>query len=304
MDSGNSTPVQSAPSTPSTPGAPLFAKYRSNNSSERAWYPYGCNSLKADRCKCFPPELWRKAEPFFRRPSVILLCRKVLSEFLGTFIMIFAAAGSSIVNEKTGGKLALLGLAGSAGLVVTIVISSTGHVSGAHINPAVTIAFATFRHFPWTQVPVYIVAQLLGSTCASFALKGIFHPYMHGGVTVPSGANSQAFSLEFIITFVLMFVVLAVSTDKRAVGELAGIVVGCTVTLNNFIAAPYTGASMNPVRSLGPALAAGNFKGIWVYIVAPITGALLGAASYTFLAGNGNPDSEAKQSTATLEDQH
>jgi aquaporin NIP len=251
-----------------------------------------CFTVKIDRCKCFPPEVWRKAGPFFQRPSVIPLCRKVASEFLGTFILIFAAAATPIVNEKTGGKVTLVGLAASAGLVVTIVIFSTGHISGAHINPAVTIAFAAFHHFPWTQVPVYIVAQVMGSICAAFALKGIFHPFMNGGVTVPSGSYSQAFCLELIITFILMFVVTAVSTDKRAVGKLAGIVVGATVILNNFIAGPYTGASMNPVRTLGPALASGNYKAIWVYILAPITGALLGAFAYTAIGANGTPDEE------------
>lgn len=291
MDFGNSTPIQSASSTP---GAPLFGfKYKNRVSHVKPLFD-GCNcfTVKIDRCNCVPPEVWRKAEPFLQRPSVISLCRKVASEFLGTFILIFAAAGTSVVNEKTGGKLALVGLAASAGLVVTIVIFSTGHVSGAHVNPAVTIAFASFRHFPWTQVPAYIVAQMLGSICACFTLKGIFNPFMHGGVTVPAGSYSQAFSLELIITFILMFVVISVSTDTRAVGELAGIAVGATVILNNFISAPYTGASMNPVRSLGPAIASGNFKAIWVYILAPITGALLGAFAYNVIRENDNPDEE------------
>lgn len=216
MDSENTTPIQSASSTP---GPPTFgSKYKNRVSHEKPLFDgRNCFTLKIDRCNCVPPEVWRKAERFFQRRSVISLCRKV---------------------------------------------------------------------------PAYIAAQVLGSICASLTLKGIFNPFMHGGVTVPAGSYSQAFSLELIITFILMFVVIAVSTDTRAVGELAGIAVGATVILNNFISAPYTGASMNPVRSLGPAVASGNFKAIWVYIVAPITGALLGAFAYSVIRQNDNPDEE------------
>ncbi|CAN0919811.1 Aquaporin NIP6-1 [Linum grandiflorum] len=121
-----------------------------------------------------------------------------------------------------------------------VVILSTGHISGAHLNPAVTIAFASLKHFPWRHVPVYIGAQVLASMCAGFALKGVFHPLMDGGVTVPSGGYAQAFALEFIISFILMFVVTAVATDTRAVGELAGIAVGATVMLNVLIAGSVT----------------------------------------------------------------
>ncbi|KAL6559777.1 Aquaporin NIP6-1 [Orobanche gracilis] len=140
------------------------------------------------------------------------------------------------MNQKTNGSEALIGLAASTGLAVMIVIFSTGHISGAHLNPSVTIAFAVLGHFPWKQVPVYIGAQVIASIVASFMLKIIFHPIMGGGVTVPEGGYAQAFALEFIITFNLMFVVTAVATDTRAVGELAGIAVGATVMLNILIA--------------------------------------------------------------------
>ncbi|CAI0441886.1 unnamed protein product [Linum tenue] len=162
-----------------------------------------------------------------------------------------------------------------------IIILSTGHISGAHLNPSLTIAFAFLRHFPWAHVPAYIAAQVTASICASFALKGVFHPFMSGGVTVPSVATGQAFALEFIITFVLLFVVTAVATDTRAVGELAGIAVGATVMLNILVAGTSTGASMNPVRTLGPAVAAGNYRKLWIYLVAPTLGALAGAGTYT-----------------------
>jgi glycerol uptake facilitator-like aquaporin len=139
------------------------------------------------------------------------------AEFVGTFILIFMATAGPIVNQKYNGAESLLGNAACAGLAVMAVILSTGHISGAHLNPSLTIAFAALRHFPWLQVPAYIAAQVSGSICASFALKGVFHPYMSGGVTVPSVSNGQAFALEFIITFNLLFVVTAVATDTRAV---------------------------------------------------------------------------------------
>lgn len=139
------------------------------------------------------------------------------AEFVGTFILIFAATAGPIVNEKYSGSESLIGNAACAGLAVMIIILSTGHISGAHLNPSLTIAFAALRHFPWAQVPAYILAQVSASICASFALKGVFHPFMSGGVTVPSVSTGQAFALEFLITFNLLFVVTAVATDTRAV---------------------------------------------------------------------------------------
>ena len=136
---------------------------------------------------------------------------------MGTFILIFGATAGPIVNQKYDGAETLIGNAACAGLAVLIVILATGHISGAHLNPSVTIAFAALRHFPWAQVPAYIAAQVSGSICASFALKAVFNPFMSGGVTVPSVGNAQAFALEFIVTFILLFVVTAVATDTRAV---------------------------------------------------------------------------------------
>ncbi|PKI57241.1 hypothetical protein CRG98_022338 [Punica granatum] len=205
------------------------------------------------------------------------------AEFVGTFILIFAATAGPIVNQKYTNSETLIGNAACAGLAAMIIILSTGHISGAHLNPSLTIAFATFRHFPWVQVPAYIVAQVSASICASFALKGVFHPYMSGGVTVPSVGLGQAFALEFLITFNLLFVVTAVATDTRAVGELAGIAVGATVLLNILVAGPSSGGSMNPVRTLGPAVAAGNYRALWIYLLAPTLGALAGAGAYTIV---------------------
>ncbi|CAK9169758.1 unnamed protein product [Ilex paraguariensis] len=280
MESEDVASAPSTPVTPGTPGAPLFGGFKPERSGS-----VRRSLLKS--CKCFSVEAWALEEGSLPSvscalpPPPVSLARKVGAEFIGTLILIFAGTATAIVNQKTQGSETLIGLAASTGLAVMIVILSTGHISGAHLNPSVTIAFAALRHFPWKHVPVYIGAQVMASLCAAFALKGIFHPVMGGGVTVPSGGYGQAFALEFIITFNLMFVVTAVATDTRAVGELAGIAVGATVMLNILIAGETTGASMNPVRTLGPAIAANNYKAIWVYLTAPILGALAGAGVYS-----------------------
>lgn len=202
-----------------------------------------------------------------------MLCVQLGAEFVGTFILIFFATAAPIVNQKYGGAITPFGNAACAGLAVMIIILSTGHISGAHLNPSLTIAFAALRHFPWLQVPAYVSVQVLGSICASYALKGVFHPFLSGGVTVPDVtiSTAQAFFTEFIISFNLLFVVTAVATDTRAVsdwlmnellnpgiylralcsaayadidrlfsfsqvGELAGIAVGAAVTLNILVA--------------------------------------------------------------------
>ncbi|XP_047314667.1 aquaporin NIP6-1 [Impatiens glandulifera] len=281
----------STPMTPGTPGAPLFGKnhhgFRPDMNNGKK--PNSIASLLKNS-KCFKPN-WSNDVEEGSLPSLscsipsppISLSRKVGAEFIGTLILIFSGTATAIVNQKSEGSETLIGLAASTGLAVMVVILSTGHISGAHLNPAVTISFAALKHFPWKHVPMYVLAQVLASICAAFALKGIFDPVMAGGVTVPAEGttNVQAFGLEFIISFNLMFVVTAVATDTRSVGELAGIAVGATVMLNILIAGGTTGASMNPVRTLGPAIAANNFKGFWIYCSAPFLGALAGAGVYS-----------------------
>ncbi|XP_076943635.1 putative aquaporin NIP5-1 [Bidens hawaiensis] len=274
------TPPVSAPATPGTPGGPLFTSLRIDSLDyDRKSMPHNC--------KCFPV-----AAPSFGAPHTcftdflapdVSLTRKLGAEFVGTFILMFAATAGPIVNQKYSNSETLIGNAACAGLAVMIIILSTGHISGAHLNPSLTIAFAALRHFPWAQVPAYILAQVSASICASFALKGIFHPFMSGGVTVPTVSTGQAFAIEFLITFNLLFVVTAVATDTRAVGELAGIAVGATVMLNILVAGPSSGGSMNPVRTLGPAVATGNYTVLWVYLLAPTLGALAGAGVYTLV---------------------
>nr|AMW03272.1 aquaporin NIP [Tamarix hispida] len=295
----NSTP--SRPATPGTPGAPFFGRFTAAGSNTTPK-----KSLLNKACKCFTVETGPNEEgslpavtcTITMPPPPIPLAKKVVAEFIGTFILIFTGTATAIVNQKTQGSETLIGLATSSGLAVMIIILSTGHISGAHLNPSITIAFAALKHFPWAQVPVYVGAQVLASLCASLILKGVFHPIMGGGVTVPSGAYGPAFALEFIISFNLMFVVTAVATDTRAVGELAGIAVGATVMLNILIAGETSGASMNPVRTLGPAIAASNFKAIWIYLTAPILGALCGAGVYSAVKLTDDEDNSLKQTSA------
>ncbi|KAH6756022.1 NOD26-like intrinsic protein 5 [Perilla frutescens var. hirtella] len=280
----------SAPATPGTPTPLMPTSFRVDSLS------YDRKSMP--RCKCLPVDAPTWGAPHtcltdFAVPD-ISLTRKLGAEFVGTFILIFAATAGPIVNQKYNGVESLIGNAACAGLAVMIVILSTGHISGAHLNPSLTIAFAALRHFPWVQVPAYIAAQVSASICASFALKGVFHPFLSGGVTVPSVSNGQAFALEFLITFNLLFVVTAVATDTRAVGELAGIAVGATVMLNILVAGPSSGGSMNPVRTLGPAVAAGNYKAIWIYLVAPTLGAIAGAGIYTLVKLRGDEEEQPR----------
>ncbi|KAG0592133.1 hypothetical protein KC19_1G227800 [Ceratodon purpureus] len=213
------------------------------------------------------------------RPNTTLV-QKVVAEVISTFILVFTGCGAAMVNTISDGKVTPVGISLVFGLVVTIMIYAVGHISGAHMNPAVTLAFAVARHFPWTQVPLYIGAQCGGSIMASFTLRWILHPAASEGATLPAGSDVQSFLLEIVITFILMFVVAAVATDTRACGELAGIAVGSAVALNALMAGPISGASMNPARSLGPAVASGNYRAIWVYITGPIIGSVLGMMAY------------------------
>uniref|UniRef100_A0A0D3EKU4 Uncharacterized protein n=2 Tax=Oryza TaxID=4527 RepID=A0A0D3EKU4_9ORYZ len=219
--------------------------------------------------------------------------QKILAEILGTYFMIFAGCGAVVVNQSTGGAVTFPGICAVWGLVVTVLVYSVGHISGAHFNPAVTVAFATCGRFRWKQVPSYVVAQVLGSTMASLTLRVVF---VGGGRgehlffgTTPAGSMAQAAALEFVISFFLMFVVSGVATDNRAIGELAGLAVGATVAVNVLFAGPVTGASMNPARSLGPAMVAGRYGGVWVYVAAPVSGMVCGAWAYNLLRFTDKP---------------
>ncbi|XP_061367871.1 probable aquaporin NIP-type [Gastrolobium bilobum] len=214
---------------------------------------------------------------------VVTLAQKVIAEVIGTYFMVFAGCGALAVN-KIYGSVTFPGVAVTWGLIVMVMFYSVGHVSGGHFNPAVTITWAIFRRFSFKEVPLYILAQMLGSILASATLALMFDitPKAYLG-TLPVGSYGQSLVAEIIITFLLMFVISAVSTDDRAVGDLTGVAVGMTIMLNVLVAGPVSGASMNPARSIGPALVMHFYKGLWVYVVGPIIGAIGGALVYNFL---------------------
>lgn len=220
--------------------------------------------------------------------------RAYAAETVGTFILVFAGPGAAVINEVSGGAVTHLGIGLSFGLAVMVAIYATGHISGAHINPAVTIAFAIAGHFPKRHVPAYIVAQLAGAAAAALVLRLLFGVVADLGSTVPSGGAGQALGLEVVITSFLMFVIMAVATDLRAVSAHAAIAIGGYVTLAAIFSGPIAGASMNPARSFGPALLSGTWADHWVYWAGPIAGALLGAAVY-MLVRSGHPPADGHE---------
>ncbi|BFG26684.1 hypothetical protein CerSpe_129580 [Prunus speciosa] len=215
--------------------------------------------------------------------------RKVVAEMIATYMLVFVTCGSAALAASYEHKVSRLGASIAGGLVVTVMIYAVGHISGAHMNPAVTLAFAAVRHFPWKQVPIYWVAQLAGSISASFTLSVLLHPIKHVGTTSPSGSDFQALIAEIVMTFSMMFIASAVATDTKAIGELAGIAVGAAVCITSIFAGPISGGSMNPARTIGPAIASAYYKEIWVYVVGPVTGTLLGSWSYNFIRVSDNP---------------
>ncbi|TKY60079.1 Nodulin-26 protein [Spatholobus suberectus] len=227
--------------------------------------------------------------------------QKLVAEVVGTYFLIFAGCASVVVNKNNDNVVTLPGISIVWGLTVMVLVYSVGHISGAHFNPAVTIAFASTKRFPLKQVPVYVVAQVVGSTLASGTLRLLFSGKddQFSG-TLPAESNAQAFVIEFIITFFLMFVISGVATDNRAIGELAGIAVGSTVLLNVMFAGPITGASMNPARSIGPAFVHNEYKAIWLYLVSPTLGAVAGAWVYNTIRYTDKPLREITKSASFL----
>ena len=210
------------------------------------------------------------------------LARALVAEAIGAFALVFAGCGAIMVDAKTG-ALGHIGVAISFGLVIMVMIYAVGHVSGAHFNPAVTFSFALARHFPRRRIVPYWAAQLTGAVIAAAILRGSLGNVAHMGATYPSGSEGQAFLWESVLSFFLMFVIMAVATDTRAVGEAAAIAIGGTVGLDAMFGGPVTGASMNPARSLGPGVVGGDLHALWVYILAPVAGAALGALAYQYV---------------------
>jgi MIP family channel proteins len=213
--------------------------------------------------------------------------RALAAEAIGTFALVFAGCGAVMVNAKTG-QLGHVGIAITFGLVIMAMIYAVGHVSGAHFNGAVTFAFALTRHFPWSRAAGYWTAQLVGALAAAALLRASLGNIAHVGATLPTGSDAQSFLWEFLMTAFLMFVILAVATDTRAVGEAAAIAIGGTILLDAMFGGPISGASMNPMRSAGPAIVSGDLHALWIYILAPVLGASAGGLAYQFVRAEGS----------------
>ena len=213
--------------------------------------------------------------------------RKALAEFLATFALVFAGTGAIVIDEASGGAIGHAGIAAVFGLIVAAMIHTFGDVSGAHMNPAVTFAFAVARRFPWRSVPSYLAAQCGGALAASAVLKWLFPASATLGATLPAGSAQQSFVLELILTALLMLVILSVSSGAKEKGVTAGIAIGATVGLEAMFAGPICGASMNPARSLAPALVSGHIEHLWIYLIATTAGALLAIPLCAFVRGPG-----------------
>ena len=201
--------------------------------------------------------------------------KALFAEFLGTAAIVFAGTGAIVVNDISGGAIGHAGIALTFGLIVLAMIYTLGDISGAHLNPAVTIGFCAAGRFPIARVGPYIAAQLTGALAASGLLRALFPGHNNLGATLPAGSASQSFILEIVLTFLLMLVILSVSTGAKEKGITAGIAIGAVIALEAMFAGPICGASMNPARSLAPALVSGNINSLWLYLTAPVLGALL-----------------------------
>lgn len=216
----------------------------------------------------------------------IPLSRRAAAEALAAFALVFAGCGAAVTNARYDGALGSVGVSLVFGLIIMAMIYATGHLSGAHINPAVTLAFTLTRHFSARDAVAYIASQCLGATIGALTLLAVWTDKpAHLGATIPSVGAGSALVYELVLTAILMFVIMAVATDTRAVGAAAAIAIGGTVGLDALFGGPVTGASMNPARSLGPALVSRTWTDFWVYVVGPVLGAAAGALAYQLVRG-------------------
>lgn len=218
-----------------------------------------------------------------------------LAEGIGTFGLVFAGCGAIMIDTLSHGQITHVGVGLVFGLIITVMIYALGHISGAHFNPAVTLGFVLVRHFPIRRLFGYWLAQCSGAILAAGCLRLLLGPVANLGTTVPMGSGGawQSFGLEALLTFFLMFVIMAMATDTRAVGQAAALAIGSTVGLEALFAGPICGASMNPARSLGPALVSFTWTDQWVYVLAPLVGAALGALVYRLLRDAPRPANKA-----------
>lgn len=209
--------------------------------------------------------------------------RNYVSELIGTFALVFCGTGAIVINQQSGGAITHVGVAITFGLIVMSMIYALGSVSGAHMNPAVSVAFVVAKRFPLKELLPYIVSQVAGALLASGTLKLLFPANEVLGATLPAGTAMQSFVMELILTFFLMLVIIQVATGSKEQGMFAGLAIGATVALEAMFAGPVCGASMNPVRSLAPALVSGHMEHLWVYLIAPVLGAVLAIFIWAFL---------------------
>lgn len=209
--------------------------------------------------------------------------KKYIAEYIGTFALVFCGTGAIVINQETGGVIGHVGIAITFGFIVMSMIYALGDISGAHLNPAVSIAFVVGRRFPARQVAPYIISQLAGALSASALLKFLFPANVLLGATLPAGSNMQSFVLEAILTFILMLVILNVAHGSKEQGMFAGLAIGSVVLLEAMFAGPVCGASMNPARSLAPAVVSGQLQSVWVYMAAPVLGAILAVPLFNYL---------------------
>jgi aquaporin NIP len=209
--------------------------------------------------------------------------RQYTAEALGTFALVFFGTGAIIINQETGGVITHLGIAATFGLVVMVMIYALGPVSGAHFNPAVTIAFTIAKKFPVRKIFPFVLSQAIGGFLASLTLRLLFPSNELLGSTLPAGTVMQSFVLEGILTFFLMLVIIQVATGSKEQGMFAGLAIGSTVLLEAIFAGPICGASMNPIRSFVPAVVSGHLEHLWLYLVAPVLGASLAVFAWRLL---------------------
>ena len=209
--------------------------------------------------------------------------KKYIAECIGTFALVFCGTGSIIINQQTDGQIGHIGVAITFGLIVTAMIYTFGDISGAHFNPVVTLGFSVAGLFRRKEILPFIISQCVGAFAASGLLRLMFPDNLNLGATLPVDTQMQSFILEIVLTFFLMLVILFTSQGSKEVGILAGIAIGATVLLEAMFAGPISGASMNPIRSLAPAIVTGNLTSLWVYLTAPTIGALTATCTWRMM---------------------
>ena len=201
------------------------------------------------------------------------MMKKYIAEAIGTFAIVFCGTGAIIINQQSNGAITHVGIAITFGFIVMSMIYALGNISGAHFNPAVTIAFAIAKKFEVKQILPYTISQVIGAISASIVLRLLFPDNQLLGATLPAGSEMQSFVLEFILTFFLMLVILNVAHGSKEQGMFAGLAIGAVVLLEAMFAGPICGASMNPARSIAPAIVSTHIEHLWLYLIAPVAGA-------------------------------